>query len=50
MKSTADEEEAVEYINELRRKNVIYNYMFWLDTKEKYYCTDLMSKDLSITS
>lgn len=45
VKSTADERrEAVEYINELRRKNVIYNYMFWLDTKEKYYCTDLMSR------
>lgn len=45
VKSTAAERrEAVDYINELCRKNVIYNYMFWLDTQEKYYCTDLMSR------
>ena len=45
VKSTAAERRmAVDHINELKRKNVIYNYMFWLDTKEKYYCTDLMSR------
>lgn len=36
--------QAVEHLKELQRKNVIYNYMFFLDTKEKYYCTDIMSR------
>ena len=40
----ADRLEAVKKFEELQRKQVIYNYMFFLDTKEKYYCTDIMSR------
>ena len=39
-----DRRQAVLEFEELLRKKVIYNYMFFLDTKEKYYCTDLMSR------
>ncbi|MGI6782392.1 MAG: hypothetical protein ACOX56_06260 [Acholeplasmataceae bacterium] len=45
VRATKEErQQAVDYVKELRRKNVIYNYMFFLDTKEKYYCTDLISR------
>lgn len=40
----SERQSASDYLQELYRKQIIYNYMFFLDTKEKYYCTDLMSR------
>ncbi|MGI6787384.1 MAG: hypothetical protein ACOX5X_02370 [Acholeplasmataceae bacterium] len=45
VKATQEErQQAVDYLKELGEKEVVYNYMFFLDTKEKYYCTDLISR------
>lgn len=42
--SEIERKEAVLNLEELIDKNVIYNFMFFLDTKEKYYCTDIMPR------
>lgn len=35
---------AVDYASDIVDKKALYNFLFFLDTKEKYYCTDLMSR------
>lgn len=42
--SEIERKEAVLNLEELIDKNAIYNFMFFLDTKEKYYCTDIMPR------
>lgn len=34
----------IDYANELAENNYIYNFLFFLDMKNKYYCTDLVSR------
>lgn len=40
----SDRFDAVEAFRKLEEDRVLYNYLFFLDTKNKYYCTDIISR------
>lgn len=40
----SDRLEAVEAFRKLEEERAIYNFLFFLDTKNKYYCTDIVSR------